>query len=91
MNDNNDNTTNHISSPLASSILQEMHRDVTFLSDHWIPTETRLEHLIINPQIPSNTTTTKDLIRIQEDYDKKLLKLYRDWKKGYAAILQVLE
>ena len=89
MNDN-DNDTNHISSPLASSIIKEMHRDVTFLSEHWIPTEARLEHLIINPKIPSNTPT-KDLIRIQEDYDKKLLKLYRDWKEGYAAILQVLE
>ena len=79
-----------INSTITLSMLNDLKRDVTFLSDHWIPTEARLEHLIINPRIPSNTPT-KDLIKIQEDYDKKLLKLYRDWKKGYAAILQVLE
>jgi hypothetical protein len=79
-----------INSTITLSILNDLKKDVTFLSDHWIPTEERLEDLIINPRIPSNTPT-KDLIKIQEDYDKKLLKLYRDWKKGYAAILQVLE
>jgi uncharacterized membrane protein len=79
-----------INSTITTSMLNDLKRDVTFLSDHWIPTEARLEDLIINPRIPSNTPT-KDLIKIQEDYDKKLLKLYRDWKKGYAAILQVLE
>jgi hypothetical protein len=78
-----------INSTITVSILNDLKKDVTFLSDHWLVTEARLEHVIINPKVTN--ASTKDLIKIQEEYDKKLLKLYREWKKGYSAILQVLE